>query len=178
MVKSTKNWCKKGHLFRPGVGPQINPKNPFLHHLVEIAFFWPPALLLGGRHRFWTNQILHKGCRCKIPLGNHFCPMGPKAVFLEPLPYDQKADIGFEQACFFQKGGDAASPLGIVFTLSVGKLFFLTPCLITWWPTSVLNRPASFVIFSWAGAAHCLRLKLLGNGRALGFRVLHFGRRI
>jgi len=63
-----------------------------------------------------------------------------QAVFLEPLPYDQKADIGFEQACFFQKGGDAASPLGIIFTLSVGKLFFLTPCLITWWQTSVLNK--------------------------------------
>ena len=67
--------------------------------------------------------------------------MGPKAVFLEPLPYDQKADIDFEQACFFQRGGDAAPPLGTIFALSVGKLFFLTPCLITWWPTSALNKP-------------------------------------
>ena len=41
--------------------------------------------------------------------------MGPKAVFLEPLPYDQKADIDFEQACFFQRGGDAAPPLGTIF---------------------------------------------------------------
>ena len=78
--------------------------------------------------------------------------MGPTAVFLEPLPYDQKADIGFEQACFFQKGGGAASPLGIIFTLSVGKLFFLTPCLITWWPTSVFwtQNPAP----RWAAKSH------------------------
>ena len=50
-----------------------------------------------------------------------------KSEFSDPRPYPLEADIGFEQTCFFQKRVDAESPLGTIFALSVGKLFFQTP---------------------------------------------------
>ena len=108
------------------------------------ALLWtirPPRIhskKLSSQEAFLSQVSAHKLTPRSI-----FCPIGSKALFSDPLPYYLVADIGFEQACFFQMGGDAASPLGIIFALSVGKHFCRTPCLITWWPTSVLNRPAS-----------------------------------
>ena len=53
------------------------------------------------------------------------------------------ADIGFEQAGFFKKGGRCRKPLGCMFAPSVQQLFLRTPCLTAFLPTTVLKKPVS-----------------------------------
>ena len=54
------------------------------------------------------------------------------------LPKQGKNGYGF-RSCI----GPQINTKGFVFAPSGRNRFFRTPCLITWWPTSVLNRPAS-----------------------------------